>query len=153
MTANAISNGNSTAKLTESNKAMSDPVRKYLHDSGCGDYIVSGGLAGLVEAWEQVVEAVAQGYHLGLDDYLNDLDTRQLLAEVWDVVPPAEQQRWQPRLDEADARIQSFLQPVEQCLWGDEVADEEGWTREENWWYYNFPANAGADLRAELGLE
>ena len=122
---------------------MNDPVREYLQDRGCGDHIVSGGLAGLVEVWAQIVAAVAQGYSLGLDDYLNDLDTRQLLAGVWDVAPLSEQQRFQARVDEADAQLKSLLQPVKECLWGDEVAYEEGWTREENWWYFGFPTNAG----------
>ena len=131
---------------------MSDPVREYLQDRGCGEHIVRGGLAGLVEAWEQIVEAVADGYSLGLDDYLNDLDTRQLLAEAWDVAPLSEQQQFQARVDAADAQLKALLQPVEECVWGDEVAYEEGWTREENWWYYGFPRNAGANLRAEFGL-
>jgi hypothetical protein len=132
---------------------MSDSVREFLQDRGCGEHIVSGGLAGLVEAWEQVVAAVAAGYHLGLDDYLNDMDTRQLLADVWVVAPTAERQQFQARVDEADARIQSFLVPADECLWSDEVAAEEGWSRAQNWWYFNYPNNAGADLRAELRLE
>ncbi len=132
---------------------MSDPVREYLQDKGCGDHIVSGGLAGLVETWEQVVASVVAGYRRGLDDYLNDLDARQLLAEAMTVAPASERQRFQPRVDAADARMQSLLQPAAECLWGDEVAAEEGWTRAENWWYFNFPRNAGDDLRAELELE
>lgn len=129
---------------------MSDPVRDYLQDRGCGEHIVRGGLAGLVEAWEQIVEAVAAGYSLDLDDYLNDLDTRQLLAEVWAVAPLSAQPELQTRVKESDAQLKSLLQPVEECLWGDEVAAVEGWTREENWWYYGFPRNAGTDLRTEF---
>ncbi len=128
---------------------MSDPVREYLHEKGCGAHVISGGLAGLVEAWERVVAAVAQGYSLGLDDYLNDLDARQLLAEAWEVAPENERQQYQPRVTAADAHMKSLLQPVEECLWGDEIAEEEEWTREEQWWYFGFPINAGEDLQAE----
>ena len=53
---------------------MSDPVRDYLQKKGCADHVINGGLAGLVETWEGIVESVAEGYSLGLDDYLNDLD-------------------------------------------------------------------------------
>jgi hypothetical protein len=131
---------------------MSDSVREFLQDRGCGKHIVSGGLGGLVETWEQVVASVAAGYPLGLDDYLNDLDGRQLLAEALIVASAAERQQFQARVDEADARIQSFLVPADECLWSDEVAAEEGWSRAQNWWYFNYPNNAGADLRSELGL-
>ena len=132
---------------------MNDPVREYLHDKGCGEHLVRGGLAGLVEAWEQVVHAVAQGYELGLDDYLNDLDARHLLAEAWEVAPAAEQLQFQLRVEAADACLKSLLLPADECLWGDEVAAEEGWTREQQRWYFGYPVNAGVDLRVELGVE
>ncbi len=128
---------------------MGDPVREYLQEKGCGAQVVSGGLTGLVTAWELVVAAVAQGYSLGLDDYLNDLDARQLLAEAWEIAPVNEQQHYASRVAAADAQMQSLLQPADECLWGDEVAEEEGWTRAEQWWYFGFPRNAGEDLRAE----
>lgn len=128
---------------------MGDPVREYLQDKGCGEHLISGGFEGLVVAWEKVVAAVVDGYNLGLDDYLNDLDARQLLAEAWEVAPVNEQQHYQLRVAAADAQIKSLLEPAAECLWGNEIADEEGWTREEQWWYFGFPRNAGADLRAE----
>lgn len=128
---------------------MGDPVREYLQEKGCGEHVIRGGLEGLVEAWERVVESVTQGYRLGLDDYLNDLDARQLLAEAWEVAPVNEQQHYQSRVAAADVQMKSLLRPADECLWGDEVAEEEGWTREEQWWYFGFPRNAGEDLRAE----
>ncbi len=29
--------------------------------------------------------------------------------------------------------------PVTRCLWGMIVADEEGWSPDDNWWYYARP--------------
>ena len=132
---------------------MSDPVREYLQDKGCGEHVISRGLLGLVENWEQVVESVSDGYNLGLDDYLNDMDVRQLLAEAILIASHSEKQRAQSRIVEADEQIKSHLHPAEECLWGDEVAAEEGWTRQQNWWYFNYPENAGEDLRDELGRD
>lgn len=129
---------------------MGDPVREYLQEKGCGEHLISGGLAGLVEAWERVVASVAAGYQLGLDDYLNDLDARQLLAEAWDIAPVNERQYYESRVAAADAQMKSLLRAADECLWGDEIAEEEGWTREEQWWYFHAPKNAGADLLAEL---
>ncbi|HEX4950970.1 MAG TPA: hypothetical protein VFZ34_30205, partial [Blastocatellia bacterium] len=108
---------------------MNDPVREYLQERGCGEHLIAGGLAGLVASWEQIVESVAQGYPLGLDDYLNDMDLRQLLADVWPQASAAQQQEFASRVAAADASIRSYLQPAEECLWGEEVAAEEGWTR------------------------
>jgi len=129
---------------------MNDPVREFLQDRGCGDHLVTRGLAGLVETWEQIVASVKQGYRLGLDDYLNDMDARQLLAEALMMAPRVQQQQHELRVQAADALLQSSLVPAAECLWGDEVAEEEGWTREQNWWYFQYPKNAGEALRADL---
>ena len=130
---------------------MNDPVREYLQEKGCGDHIVSGGFVGLVAHWEKVVAAVSEGYHLGLDDFLNDLDARQLLEEALSVALPDEIQQQLARIQAADAKVKSLLLPADECLWGDEVAEEEGWTREQNWWYFGVPRQAGAALQEELG--
>ena len=77
-----------------------DPVREFLRERGSSPNLIDGGLAGLVESWEAVVSAVEEGYTLGLDDYLNDLDGRQLLEEALPIA--------------ADTQRQSFTKRVQQ---------------------------------------
>ena len=132
---------------------MSDPVFEFLNNKGCGDHIIKGGLAGLVETWEGVVEAVADEYQLGMDDYLNDLDSRQLLEDALAVAPKPEQAKYDLRVSEADEQMKSLTTKIEECLWSDEVAEEEGWNAKANWWYYRIPKSAGEDLMDELNIE
>ena len=56
-------------------------VHVFLLSRGCPDDVVEMGLEGLLLEWERAVAQVESGYPLGLDDYLNDLDGRQLLEE------------------------------------------------------------------------
>ncbi len=132
---------------------MNDPVIEFLQNKGCGDHILKGGLPGLVETWENVVEAVADEYQLGLDDYLNDLDSRQLLHDALAVAPAADKAKYDHRINEADEQMKSLTTKIEECLWSDEVAEEEGWRAKENWWYYRIPISAGEDLMDELNIE
>ncbi len=132
------------------NECMTDPVRDYLREKGCGEHLVSGGFAGLVENWEKVVDTVERGYNLGLDDFLNDLDARQLLEEVLSVAVPEQIAQQLNRIQLADAKMKGLMIPTEECLWGDEVAEEEGWTLEQNWWYFGIPRNAGEALQEDL---
>ncbi|HMV46516.1 MAG TPA: hypothetical protein PLD20_28455 [Blastocatellia bacterium] len=127
-----------------------DAVRDFLRDKGCGPHVVAKGLVGLVESWENVVQAVDEGYALGLDDYLNDLDARQLLAEALTVAAPGEAAKFEERIQQADDQMKSLTTRAGVCLWGDEVAEEEGWTPKKNWWYYARPIVANADLLAEI---
>ena len=129
---------------------MKDPVRDFLCERGCGEHVIEGGLEGLVESWEKTVREVEEGYSLTLDDYLNDLDGRQLIAEALPVSRDDQRATINARLTRADEKMRSLTEPTKNCLWGDEIAQEEGWTPDENWWYFARPTKADPELLAEI---
>jgi hypothetical protein len=112
---------------------------EYLRGEGAPDHVVQGGLDVLLEGWERTVAAVEQGYTRGYEEYLNDLDGRQLLAQAVARVTPAQAAAVQERLELLDDRMRAATTPVARCLWGAIVAEEEGWGPEANWWYYARP--------------
>lgn len=128
-----------------------DPVRDYLRQSGAPYSVVAQGLRGLVENWERVVAQVLEGYNLTLDDYLNDMDGRQLLENALELTPDEVRDTMLPRVRDADLRIRLNLVPAGRCLWGGIVADDEGWTEARNWWYFERPRQPGPRLRDDLG--
>jgi hypothetical protein len=130
-----------------------ESVRDFLRRRGAAEHLVEGGLAAMVEAWERVAEGVAGGYALGLDDYLNDLDLRQLLEEALGAANDLERARTAPRLAAADARMRGATVPARRCLWGDDVARYHGWDAERNWWYYRVPRDAGPELGEDLNRD
>ena len=128
-----------------------DSVGEFLRKRGCPEHVVRGGLRGLAESWEEVVRSIEEGYSLGLDDYLNDLDGRQLLEEALAVAPAQEKKTTLQRVRRADAKMQTLVRPSGRCLWGDDTARQEGWTARKNWWYFSIPVNPGEELLNELG--
>ncbi len=127
-----------------------DPVGEFLRKRGCPEHVVRGGLRGLAESWEEVVRSVEEGYSLGLDDYLNDMDGRQLLEETLVVVPAEVKKTCFKRIRQADAKMRTLVRPAGRCLWGDETARQEGWTAKKNWWYFSIPTHPGEELLAEI---
>ena len=128
-----------------------DPVRRYLEERGAAAHVVAGGLDGLVRGWEDAVEAVADGYPLDtLDDYLNDLDGRQILADALAVAPREDAERLRLRIAAADARFRSLVVPTARPLWGERAATAHGWTADQSWWYWSRPRRAGAELGREI---
>lgn len=122
---------------------MDDRVRQYLRERGCSDHVVRGGLPGLVEGWERTVGYVAGGeYAWGEDDYLNDVDGRDILAGVL-AAAPLEAEPFMQRIEEADVRFRERTKPTRECIWGPENERRHGWTRERNWWYYRRPPGEG----------
>ncbi len=127
-----------------------DPVRDFLEKKGCPEHVSEGGLPGLVKNWERVVGEVKKGYALTLDDYLNDLDGRQIFEEALGMAPEEERKIFRERIARADRKIQALIEPAGKCLWGSEVAEAEGWTPEKNWWYFSRPKKGDADFLAEI---
>ncbi len=129
---------------------INDPVRQYLRRKRASDHVVAAGLSGLVGQWETFARSVARGYQLDLDSYLNDLDARQLLSEALNVAPLNERQKYLARIAKADDLFKLSVKPLGRCLWGDAVAAREGWTAENNWWYFSRPISAGPELTDDL---
>lgn len=136
--------------MSQRSSGPNDPVREYLRRSGAPYSVVTQGLRGLVENWERVVQQVLDGYHLPLDDYLNDMDGRQLLDNALELAPEEVRTAFLPRVRDADMRVRLNLVPAGRCLWGSIVAGDEGWNAEKNWWYFEKPRNPGPRLKQEL---
>ncbi len=128
-----------------------DPVRGYLARRGAAAHVVAGGLAGLVAGWERFCGEVERGYALGLEDYLNDLDQRQLIADAWPHATRSEQASLRQGLRAADAGFRAATVAREGCVWGPEVARRHGLTRTRAWWTYVVPCSVTGPLLDELG--
>lgn len=101
-----------------------------------------------VERWAQVVEEVERGYSLTFDDYLNDVDLRQLIARTVRGVPPSVRDAFAGLRDELHALDMRFIaatEPTGHCIWGDSIAEDEGWSPDGEWWYYRQPMDRPED--------
>ncbi|HEX5385726.1 MAG TPA: hypothetical protein VFW66_03385 [Gemmatimonadales bacterium] len=117
----------------------------------------------LVRRWEAIVDEVARGYDLTLDDYLNDMDLRERIARALtdDATDPPgaphhgrprsarRDERTESRLAGADARFHELTVPTGP-IWGAPVAADEGHDPAHQWWYFRRPANPGPELARDL---
>ena len=130
-----------------------DKVRKHLETAGCSKSVVIGGLRGLIERWEHIVDAVAKGYPLDtIEDYLNDMDIRQRLDETLLLGAAQERASFEPRLRAADTRFQELVAPAGGCLWGEDAAKQHAWSDSLHWWYFSRPRVSGPGLTEDLRL-
>ena len=125
-----------------------DPVREFLVRRGCAEHVVEGGLERLVANWERCVADIGRGYYGYLDNYLNDLDGRQILHELGAaILLPGPMMR---RLVKADEEFVRLTLPVAGCLWGEKIREKFRWSASSNPWYFREPREPGPDLRKDL---
>ena len=127
-----------------------DPSQAYLKSRGCPPHVVAAGLAGLLDDWANTIAGIRAGYNLTLDDYLNDMDTRQLIEETLPHTTTRGHKQAIVRLYELDESLRPLLTSIDKCLWGPKAEAEHGWSPEDNWWYYCVPTNPGPQLASDL---
>ncbi len=129
-----------------------DAVKTFLRDRGLADEVVEAGAGGLIERWEQAGrELEREVYPFHVEDWLDELDGRQLLWELQAAVPAALAGGLQARLHDADSRIMAATDIVPVCLWGEVLAKRLRWKSDHEWWYWRRPMRAAADFEGEVG--
>ena len=118
---------------------MNDPVRDYLHQQGYAQYIVEGGVEYLLTAWESTVASITEGDVLDYNSYVKCMDRRRILEETLNLIPMYQQAWYHKRVYDADERIKQHLVFVEAPLCGPAIAAEQGYSPDEQWWYFYRP--------------
>ncbi|HEY7120739.1 MAG TPA: hypothetical protein VH475_29410 [Tepidisphaeraceae bacterium] len=127
-----------------------DPTHAYLKSRGSPAHVVAGGLAGLLDRWQQVVDKVSSGYDLTFDDYLNDMDLRQLIQDTLPHASSRGLKQATTRLYQLDESLRPHLRPTRACIWGPKPEMEYRWTPQRSWWYFAVPKHPKPPLTDEL---
>jgi hypothetical protein len=110
-----------------------DPVRRYLMERGVRDDLVHEGLPGLVRRWTRIVHEVARGYSLTLDDYLNDMDIRDIIAGALAVADQKQRDAIHHAVEDADRKFRSMTI-------ASLAENPENPPNPDRWWYSRRPA-------------
>ncbi len=129
---------------------MSKRVQHALLARGVSQRVLDEGLIGLVERWERFADEVERGYRAGLDDWLNDVDVRDILDTALAAAGDDERRAVRRRVRLADARVRRRLVPAGRCLWGAANARKHGWNAGHQWWYFLEPRVRSAELERDL---
>ena len=125
-------------------------VRAFLAARGLADDALEGGAEELVRRWEQAArDAERERYPFGIEDWLNELDGRQLLDELHAALPGALDAALTARLAEADLRVRAATAASPECLWGERIAASRRWMADRQWWYWLRPRAVAADFEGD----
>jgi hypothetical protein len=99
----------------------------------------------LLDRWSSFVAEVEEGYRSSIDDYTNDLFTRDFLSRVLEAVPPT-----------LAERLGTLVQPVDKRFEQATRKDEGGVIRQffeppQSWWWSRLPRKLTETLAATLG--
>lgn len=104
----------------------------------------------LIAQWAAFVAGLTQTYSFDLDNWLNDVDIRQLIREASPMFSAAELGDHATVLHEADQHFLLATADAGKCVWGRRAARREKWTATGNWWYFRAPLRSNPELDEEL---
>lgn len=127
-----------------------DPVDQYFANRGVSAGVRSKGLRGIVASWDAIARN-AERYELTLDDWLNDLDLRDIIAGAMAVASNTTVGDLRDALERADDTFREATIELKQSLWGVHGA---GGARSHDpiaqWWYFRYPRRPGFSMRRDL---
>lgn len=127
-----------------------DAVDRYLAERGVADHVRARGLRGMIDDWGRIA-ASAERYDLTLDDWINDLDLRDIIAGALTVASTGEQHRVRAVLARADERFRAATVECAPPLVGVGAGDSvQPINPQDAWWYRRAPAHPGATMRDDL---
>lgn len=105
----------------------------------------------LVDQWSTfTADLVKQGYNFDIDNWLNDVDVRQLIEEARAMFSREEMGDHALKLDAADKGFIEATKDFKRCVWSSRTAKQEKWTVTRNWWYFRTPRRSNGQLEDEL---
>jgi len=125
-----------------------DPVRAYLKSRGVSEDLVEGGLDGVIDRWDAISRS-AKDYDFTLDDWLNDMDLRDIINGAMKAAPDAERKDVTARLKKADERLRNATAETG-SIWGSAMAGEAAPDPLKEWWYFRRPLNPGEMMKEDL---
>jgi hypothetical protein len=125
-----------------------DAVDRYLAERGVAEHVRARGLRGMVDDWARLA-ASAERYDLTLDDWINDLDLRDIIAGALPVASPSEQRGVRATLARADERFRAATVECTRPLAG-AGESETSPDLQGAWWYRRAPAHPGVTMRDDL---
>jgi hypothetical protein len=108
-------------------------------------------LRDLIDQWAEFTgDLELKGYNFDFDNWLNDVDVRELILEALPMFSREELGDHALKLDQADKAFMTGTRDFKKCVWGKGTARKEKWTPQENWWYFRTPSRSNAQLEDEL---
>ncbi|MEO7369116.1 MAG: hypothetical protein ABIZ36_14255 [Gemmatimonadaceae bacterium] len=137
-----------TRQGTGKHGSTADPVRAYLKSRGVSDDIVEGGLESVVERWDSISKT-AKDYDFTLDDWLNDMDLRDIIHGAMTAATAADRESVSSALKKADERLKKATAKTG-SIWGTAMQGDLAPHPVKNWWYFRRPLNPGETMADDL---
>ncbi len=126
----------------------SDAVAAYMRSRGVSRELIEDGLEGAIDRWDAIARS-ASHYDFTLDDWLNDMDLRDIIEGSMQAADQSERDSVKTLLAKADDRMKKATVQTG-SVWGKANAENEKHDPLRAWWYFRRPKHPGEMMQSDL---
>lgn len=126
----------------------SDAVARYMKSRGVSQSLIEDGLEGAIDRWDALARS-ARNYDFTLDDWLNDMDLRDIIEGSMQAADEQERESVTKSLAKADERMKKATVETG-SIWGKANAESEKYDPRKTWWYFRRPRHPGEMMQNDL---
>jgi hypothetical protein len=126
----------------------SEAVARYMKSRGVSQELIEDGLEGAIDRWDEIARS-AKNYDFTLDDWLNDMDLRDIIEGSLQAADKVERDSVAKLLAKADARMKKATVETG-SIWGTANAESEKYDPARTWWYFRRPRHPGEMMQNDL---
>jgi hypothetical protein len=138
--------------MSKSNSSDGAPsanaVARYMESRGVSRQIIEEGLEGAIDRWDALARS-AKDYDFTLDDWLNDMDLRDIIEGSMQAADEAERESVEKALAKADDRMKKATVQTG-SIWGKANLESGKYDPEKAWWYFRRPRHPGEMMQNDL---
>jgi hypothetical protein len=131
---------------------LQDAVDRFFRERGVSAGVRAKGLRGIIGDWDTIARG-AEHYDLTLDDWLNDLDLRDIIAGAMAAAPETTIRDLRDALERADDAFRAATIEFKQSLWEVGIDGTRSTPRHDRvaqWWYFRYPRRPGFSMQRDL---
>jgi len=114
-----------------------DNIKNALKDSS--DFVIKNGLNYLIPKWKKFTNKVHENDGSIIEDYLNDLDTRNIIDKILPLLTEIEKASILQEVNFQDRQFIDRTFELKDCIWGVQNETIHGYTRQKHFYYYRAP--------------
>jgi hypothetical protein len=126
----------------------SDAVANYMRSRGVSGSLIEEGLEGAIDRWDALARS-AKNYDFTLDDWLNDMDLRDIIEGSMQAADAQESASLASLLAKADERMKKATVETG-SIWGKANAETGKYDPKTTWWYFRRPRHPGEMMQNDL---
>jgi hypothetical protein len=116
-----------------------EKVKEFLKKRRVAEHVIKGGIKYLFDCWKKFVEDCEKNSYMEIEEYLNDLDGRDILQDVIEEFEKEDIMKWVViEVKKYDERFRKLLFNTDVCAWGKPNEHKYISTKKTRFWYWGF---------------